>query len=173
LIRLKALSRGFALSRISSDRRFCTGAFALRGHVVVYSHPTRNAHKMPPMERVTGIGGIFFKASDPDKLKAWYRDHLGVPVGADGYVNFVTKDDPGPYTIWCPFAKDTRYFEPSTAPFMINFRVRDLRTILAQLHAAGANVDEKVDEGEYGKFGWVMDPEGNRVELWEPPPPKG
>jgi catechol 2,3-dioxygenase-like lactoylglutathione lyase family enzyme len=121
------------------------------------------------MERVTGIGGIFFKARDPERLKAWYRDRLGVPVDEHGYVSFSTKGDPGPSTIWQPFASDTKYFAPSEATFMVNFRVRDLRAMLAQLREAGAEVDEKVEEEGFGKFGWVMDPEGNRVELWEPP----
>jgi catechol 2,3-dioxygenase-like lactoylglutathione lyase family enzyme len=122
------------------------------------------------MERVSGIGGIFFKSRDPAKLTAWYRDHLGVPVGEHGSVAFETKGDPGPSTLWVPFAEDTTYFAPSTQPFMLNFRVRDLRAMLAQLRAAGATVDEKVQEESYGKFGWVMDPEGNRIELWEPAP---
>jgi catechol 2,3-dioxygenase-like lactoylglutathione lyase family enzyme len=121
------------------------------------------------MERVVGVGGIFFKASDPEKLKAWYRDHLGVPVDENGVVSFATKGDPGPCLAWSPFAKDTTYFEPSKAEFMVNFRVRDLRAMLEQLRAAGAVVDEKVQDEPYGKFGWVMDPEGNRIELWEPP----
>lgn len=120
------------------------------------------------MERVIGIGGIFFKARDPERLKAWYRDHLGVPVDEHGFVSFATKDDPGPSLVWQPFPRDTTYFAPSEASFMINFRVKDLRAMLAQLRAAGAAVDEKVQEESYGKFGWVMDPEGNRIELWEP-----
>jgi predicted enzyme related to lactoylglutathione lyase len=121
------------------------------------------------MERVTGIGGIFFKANDPERLKAWYRDHLGVPLDDHGYVSFSTKDDPGPSTIWSAFAKDTTYFEPSKASFMVNFRVKNLGAMLAQLRAAGVEVDEKVMDEPYGKFGWAMDPEGNRIELWEPP----
>ncbi|HEY3821553.1 MAG TPA: VOC family protein [Polyangiaceae bacterium] len=122
------------------------------------------------MERVVGVGGIFFKAKDPEKLKAWYRDHLGVPVDEHGYVTFPTKGDPGPSLVWSPFAADTTYFEPSKASFMVNFRVRDLHAMLEQLRAAGATVDPKVQDESYGKFGWVMDPEGNRIELWEPPP---
>jgi predicted enzyme related to lactoylglutathione lyase len=121
------------------------------------------------MERVTGIGGIFFKANDPEKLKAWYRDHLGLPMDG-GYTVFQTREDPGPCTTWSTFAADTTYFEPSKASFMVNFRVKDLRAMLAQLREAGAEVDEKIDEQSYGKFGWVMDPEGNRIELWEPSP---
>ena len=123
---------------------------------------------MRGMEKVTGIGGIFFKARDPEKLTAWYREHLGVPV-ENGYVVFTTKDDPGPCTTWSAFKQDTTYFAPSDKPFMVNYRVRDLDKMLAQLRAAGCAVDEKVDEYDYGKFGWVMDPEGNRIELWEPP----
>ncbi len=122
------------------------------------------------MERVTGIGGIFFKAKDPDKLKAWYAENLGIPLGEYGVVVFETKDDPGPSMTWSPFASDTTYFAPSTASFMINYRVKDLRAMLAQLRKAGATVDEKIDESDFGKFGWAMDPEGNRFELWEPPP---
>lgn len=122
------------------------------------------------MERVTGIGGIFFKARDPDQLKAWYHQHLGVPLGEHGVVVFASKDDPAGQTVWSPFAHDTTYFAPSTASFMVNFRVRDLDAMLAQLRAAGARIDDKIDDGELGRFGWAMDPEGNRFELWQPPP---
>jgi predicted enzyme related to lactoylglutathione lyase len=121
------------------------------------------------MQRVLGVGGIFFKSKDPTKLKAWYREHLGLPTDDQGETIFQTQGDPGPFLIWSPFPEDTKYFEPSTAPFMINFRVKDLHAMLAQLRAAGAAVDEKVQEESYGKFGWVMDPEGNRIELWEAP----
>jgi predicted enzyme related to lactoylglutathione lyase len=120
------------------------------------------------MERVLGVGGIFFKAKDPAKLKAWYRDHLGLPANEHGETTFSAQGDPGAVLVWSAFPADTKYFEPSKAPFMINFRVKDLRAMLAQLRAAGAAVDEKVMEESYGKFGRVMDPEGNRVELWEP-----
>jgi predicted enzyme related to lactoylglutathione lyase len=123
------------------------------------------------MERVTGIGGVFFKASDPDKLKAWYQEHLGVPVNEHGYVVFAWGGEARGQTVWSPFAHDTRYFEPSPAPFMVNYRVRDLEAMLAQLRRAGVTVDEKIEDGgELGKFGWAMDPEGNRIELWQPPP---
>ncbi|HMI88652.1 MAG TPA: VOC family protein [Polyangiaceae bacterium] len=121
------------------------------------------------MERVLGVGGIFFKAKDPVMLKAWYRDHLGLPTDGQGETMFRTQEDPGQLLVWAPFPADTTYFEPSKAPFMINFRVKDLRAMLVQLRAAGAAVDDKVQEESYGKFGWVMDPEGNRIELWEPP----
>lgn len=122
------------------------------------------------MERVLGVGGIFFKAKDPVKLKAWYREHLGLPVDEHGETMFTSDGDPGSLLVWSPFPADTKYFEPSRAPFMINFRVKDLGAMLAQLRAAGVAVEDKVLEESYGKFGWVMDPEGNRIELWEPPP---
>ncbi len=129
------------------------------------------------MERVTGIGGIFFKARDPKALRAWYRDMLGIG-GDDESAMFKWKDDegvenaPAPrgegMTIWSTFPTTTTYFAPSEASFMVNFRVRDLDAMLAQLRAAGADVDPKVDEAPWGRFGWVMDPEGNRIELWQP-----
>ena len=125
------------------------------------------------MKRVTGIGGIFFKAKDPTALAAWYREQLGLDVtGWNGAIlEWGGDGSPRGMTIWSPFAADTDYMAPGTASFMINFRVKDLHAMLAQLRAAGATVDEKVMEESYGKLGWVMDPEGNRVELWEPPAP--
>jgi predicted enzyme related to lactoylglutathione lyase len=125
------------------------------------------------MKRVTGIGGIFFKAQDHESLKAWYEQHLGISPGDDGYVSFRWREEENPEevgsTVWSVFKQDTKYFEPSTAPFMINYRVADLHGLLAQLRAEGVEVDDKVEEFEYGKFGWITDPEGNRIELWEPP----
>ncbi len=124
------------------------------------------------MRRVTGIGGVFFTAKDPRALGEWYRDHLGMKVEGWGGVAFRWAEDNKAgtgTTIWNPFKEDTGYFAPSTAPFMVNFRVEDLHALLAALRAEGCSVDEKVEESEYGKFGWVMDPEGNRIELWQPP----
>lgn len=125
------------------------------------------------MKRVTGIGGVFFKSRDPRALGDWYRKHLGLNVEEWGGVAFrwATPENPTGIgtTIWSPFKDDTAYFAPSTASFMINFRVDDLDALLSALRAEGCNVDQKVDVSEYGKFGWVMDPEGNRVELWQPP----
>ncbi|MBQ0930517.1 VOC family protein [Ideonella alba] len=125
------------------------------------------------MRRVTGIGGIFFKARDPQALAAWYRTHLGLAVDGWGGVAFRWADDNpagAGTTIWTPFKDDTAYFAPSTAPFMVNFRVEDLHGLLAALRAEGCQVLDKVEESEYGKFGWVLDPEGNKLELWQPPP---
>jgi predicted enzyme related to lactoylglutathione lyase len=126
------------------------------------------------MTRVTGIGGIFFKSKEPDRLREWYRKHLGINVENWGGYAFKWSDDPRSSdgsTVWSIFSDDTKYLEPSTAPFMINFRVADLHELLKQLRAEGLEVDSKTEESEFGKFGWVMDPDGNRVELWEPPAP--
>lgn len=123
------------------------------------------------MKRVTGIGGIFFKARDPAALSAWYRDHLGLGVTEWGGAIFEWggADSERGMTIWSPFQQDTTYLEPGTASFMINFRVDDLDALLQALREEGCNVMEKTDESEQGRFGWVIDPEGNKVELWEPP----
>lgn len=125
------------------------------------------------MKRVTGLGGVFFKARDPKALGEWYRVHLGLNVEEWGGVAFrwVNADNPSGTgtTIWSPFKDDTSYFGPSQSSFMVNFRVDNLHTLLAALRAEGCQVDDKIDESEYGKFGWVMDPEGNRIELWQPP----
>lgn len=124
------------------------------------------------MKRVTGIGGVFFKSKDPKALGEWYRKHLGMNVEEWGGVAFSWADDPSGAagtTVWSPFSEDTDYFEPSAAPFMINFRVADLKGLLAALRAEGCNVQEKFEESEYGKFGYVIDPEGNKLELWQPP----
>ena len=125
------------------------------------------------MKRVTGIGGIFFKSTDPKALGAWYKKHLGIDVQEWGGAAFDWKGSDNPdgvgTTAWSLFAADTDHFAPSPAPFMINYRVDDLHALLAALRAEGVRVDEKVDESEFGKFGWVIDPEGNKVELWQPP----
>ena len=124
------------------------------------------------MKRVTGVGGVFFKARDPKALGEWYRTHLGMKVEDWGGVAFRWADDNATgagTTIWNPFPADTGYFAPSTSSFMVNFRVHDLHALLGALRAEGCAVDQKVEESEYGKFGWVMDPEGNRIELWQPP----
>lgn len=121
------------------------------------------------MARVTGLGGIFFKARDPAALGAWYAKHLGLDVDEWGGVRFEEDASRAGYTLWSPFAADTSYFAPSTQPYMVNFRVDDLDVLLAQLRADGVTLDERVEESEFGRFGWIMDPEGTRVELWQPP----
>jgi predicted enzyme related to lactoylglutathione lyase len=121
------------------------------------------------MERITGIGGVFFKARDPKGLAEWYRAHLGVPVDDGQTFATLSSQGAGEVAVWSTFPETTDYFAPSAAPFMVNFRVRDLDAMLAQLREAGVEVDDRTEDSEYGRFGWCMDPEGNRVELWEPP----
>ncbi|WCL52703.1 VOC family protein [Gimibacter soli] len=131
--------------------------------------------------KVIGIGGVFVKCKDPDATVAWYKKYLGIPF--DGYgASFpfregASTDAPG-YSVWGPFKADTVYMKPSTKDFMINFRVDDLDAILTRLKAEGVQqVDEVVDE-PYGRFAWIMDPDGIKIELWQqigppPPPPSG
>jgi predicted enzyme related to lactoylglutathione lyase len=120
------------------------------------------------VERVIGLGGVFFKARDPKALAAWYREHLGVPVEVgQTYASFVAAAA-GETAVWSAFPADTTYFGPGPSPFMVNFRVRNLDAMLAQLRAAGATVEDKVEDYDYGRFGWAVDPEGNRFELWQP-----
>jgi predicted enzyme related to lactoylglutathione lyase len=127
------------------------------------------------MERVTGIGGVFFKARDPRGLLEWYREHLGSQSeeGGDAVV-FRWKETEGPdrpgSTTWAIFPWDTTYLGRAESHSMINYRVARLGPMLEQLRAAGVDVDERIAESEFGRFGWATDPEGNRFELWEPPP---
>lgn len=124
--------------------------------------------------RVTGIGGVFFKAKDPEALRAWYQRHLGIDVQVWGGAAFSWTDASGQpsggMTIWSIAPADAESFVPTQAPFMINYRVADLHALLQALRDEGCEVLEQVEDSEFGKFGWVMDPEGNKVELWEPPP---
>lgn len=120
------------------------------------------------MKRVTGIGGIFFKAKDAPVLRAWYQRHLGIDVQEWGGTAF-SWTDAGGMTVWCIGEAGGDQFAPSQATFMVNYRVEDLHALVAVLKQEGCNVLEKIDESEYGKFAWVIDPEGNKVELWEPP----
>jgi predicted enzyme related to lactoylglutathione lyase len=126
------------------------------------------------MKRVTGIGGIFFLAQDPAALQAWYKRHLGIDVQPWGGAAFDWIDaagDPTPgTTAWSISATDSGHFAPGKSSFMVNYRVDDLTALLQALRDEGCDVLEKTDDSEYGKFGWVMDPEGNKVELWQPPP---
>lgn len=125
------------------------------------------------MKRVTGIGGIFFKAKDAEMMRAWYKQHLGIDVQVWGGAAFSWADDEGKAvsgtTAWCINSADNDYFSPSNAPFMINYRVEDVHALVQLLKEEGCNVVGGVEESEYGKFAWVMDPEGNKVELWQPP----
>jgi predicted enzyme related to lactoylglutathione lyase len=128
------------------------------------------------MKRVSGLGGIFFKADHPEKLYAWYEKHLGLQRQAQEAVvfNWRHADDPekSGMTVWSIFPKDTKYFDPSRSSFMMNFIVEDLDGLLAALREEGVEVDPKREDYDYGRFAWIMDPEGNRIELWEPPKKK-
>ena len=125
------------------------------------------------MKRVTGIGGIFFNATDPVALRAWYKAHLGIDVQEWGGAAFRWTDGAGQptmgTTIWSIGSAGGDHFAPGKSPFMINYRVADLHGLLQALRSEGCSVLEKTEDSEYGKFGWVIDPEGNKVELWQPP----
>ena len=128
------------------------------------------------MKRVNGLGGIFFKADHPEKLYAWYEKHLGLQRQAQEAVVFNWRQAHDPeksgMTVWAIFPKDTKYFDPSRSGFMMNFIVEDLDGLLAALREEGVEVDPKREDYDYGRFAWIMDPEGNRIELWEPPKKK-
>jgi predicted enzyme related to lactoylglutathione lyase len=119
------------------------------------------------MERVQGIGGVFFRARDPQSLAQWYEQHLGIPIEEWG--GSVLRAEAGDVTVWSPFRQDTEYFGSSGQQSMVNYRVRDLDAMLEQLRASGVEVDDNRHEDENGRFGWAVDPEGNRFELWQPP----
>jgi predicted enzyme related to lactoylglutathione lyase len=141
------------------------------------------------MKRVTGIGGIFFKSEDPDKLYQWYETHLGIRRSPDGtgaafewrevhdsQKNNHQEDDSARsdaaengMTVWSILPRSTKYFDPSRSGFMINYRVDDLDALLEALKQEGVQIDPHREDYDYGRFAWIMDPEGNRVELWEPP----
>ncbi len=120
-------------------------------------------------KRVTGIGGLFFKTENPKATKGWYKEHLGFNTD-DWGCTFLWKDKDGKdcSTQWSPFEKDTNYFEPSKKDFMFNYRVENLTELLVALKEEGVTVIDKVEEYEYGKFGWIVDLDGNKIELWEP-----
>jgi predicted enzyme related to lactoylglutathione lyase len=123
------------------------------------------------MGKVTGIGGIFFKCKDSNKIKEWYKTHLGLPTNEYGATfewrqsEDTTKEGA---TQWSPFAETTKYFEPSTKDFMINYRVENLEGLVEQLKKAGVTILDKIEASEYGKLVHIIDIEGNKVELWEP-----
>ncbi len=125
------------------------------------------------MKRVTGLGGVFLKCKDPKATYEWYEKHLGITRDHSGAVTFPWRDDQQPektgMTMWSLFPETTTYFGSSQSPHMMNFRVENLEQLLTALRAEGVQVDDKIETYGYGKFGWIMDPEGNRIELWEPP----
>jgi predicted enzyme related to lactoylglutathione lyase len=122
------------------------------------------------MKRVTSLGGVFFKADDPKKMNEWYARHLGLQTDEYG-TSFAWRnyDDPNKrgFTAWSAMSAKTDYLNPSKKEFMINYRVENLEKLLAVLKEEGVEVVGEIQEFEYGKFGWIMDPEGNKIELWE------
>ncbi|MFO7608723.1 MAG: VOC family protein [Candidatus Krumholzibacteriia bacterium] len=121
------------------------------------------------MAKVIGLGGVFFKSPDPAALGAWYSRWLGVPWDRHGATLLPETLPPGGWQVWAPFPVDTTYYAPSTAPFMVNLVVDDLDGCLARVAEGGARVLPEREEGPYGRFGWFLDPDGNKVELWQPP----
>ena len=123
------------------------------------------------MQKVTGLGGVFIKAKDPKALCEWYQKHLGIGFNGNTYIAFTwtneKPEEPGS-TVFSFFPQDTKYFSPSEGTVMINFRVADLASLLEELQKDGIEKTADVQEESYGKFCWIMDPEGNKIELWEP-----
>jgi predicted enzyme related to lactoylglutathione lyase len=128
-------------------------------------------NKTIKMKKVTGIGGVFFKCKDPKKMKEWYKTHLGMNTNDYG-ATFEWREDGDSTkkgsTTWSPFAETTKYFEPSTKDFMINYRVTDLEGLVEDLKKDGVTIVDKIESYDYGKFVHILDAEGNKVELWEP-----
>jgi catechol 2,3-dioxygenase-like lactoylglutathione lyase family enzyme len=121
--------------------------------------------------RITGVGGVFFKAKDPKALAAWYRDVLGLPLESWGGAS-LRYDAPKhpPALIWSAFPASTKYFAPSSSEFMINYAVDDMDAFLTRLRAKGVTILKRSDDDPNGRFAWILDPEGNKIELWEPKP---
>ncbi|EJL65599.1 VOC family protein [Flavobacterium sp. CF136] len=141
-------------------------AFSLGYSFKTYTSPDQNA-----IRKVTGIGGIFFKCKDPKKLREWYKTNLGLNTNQYGAVfewrQAIDSTKKG-YTQWSPFSEKTKYFEPSTKDFMINYRVENLSALIEQLKKDGVTITDEIEIAEYGKFVHILDLEGNKIELWEP-----
>ncbi len=137
-------------------------------HVEWVGDPVTLSRSMATMERVTGIGGVFQRAGQAASLRDWYAEHLGIDISDWGGKPF--EWTPGGSTTWAIFDHDTEYFGRPEQAYMVNFRVADLDAMLAQLRSAGVEVVDALEESELGRFGWAVDPEGTRFELWEPPP---
>ncbi len=146
----------------SNEKLAQTIATKIIGHYFPADAPTHRG-------RVTGLGGFFFKAADADALKKWYAEHLGLAVDDYG-CTFWWRDENGDKasTQWSVFKQDTSYFGPSEKPFMQNFRVDDLTSLLVDLKEKGVEILGEPECHDYGKFCWILDPEGNKIELWEP-----
>ncbi|BFM11506.1 glyoxalase/bleomycin resistance/dioxygenase family protein [Simiduia litorea] len=121
------------------------------------------------MAKVLGLGGVFFKAPDPQALIAWYNQHLGTEMNEWGAQFPIQQLPAGAYGVFSPFKESTDYFAPSTQNYMINLVVDDVEGCLAKVRAAGVEVMPNIEKSEYGSFGWFIDPAGNKIELWQPP----
>ena len=143
---------------------FCLG-FAFKAKI------TKNAPDNTTMKRVTSIGGIFFKCKEPKKMREWYKTHLGLNTNQYGTVfewRQATDSSKKGFSQWSPFAEKTKYFEPSTKEFMINYRVENLEALVEELKKEGVTITDTIETFDYGKFVHIMDIEGNKIELWEP-----
>src|SRR6187549_3864391 len=143
---------------------FCFG-FALKSII------TNNSDGNPQLKRVTGIGGIFFKCKDPGKVREWYKTHLGLNTNQYGTVfewRQAADSSKKGFSQWSPFKETTKYFEPSTREFMINYRVENLTALVEELKKEGVTITDSIQIVDYGKFVHIMDTEGNKIELWEP-----
>ncbi len=121
------------------------------------------------MAKVLGLGGIFFKSPDPNKLNQWYSKWLGLVADGQAGVQFMPQDMPtNGCTVWSAFSDQSKYFAPSSKDFMFNFVVDNLVEALDQAREGGAQIIDKIEEHDYGKFGWFIDPDGNKIELWQP-----
>ncbi len=143
---------------------FCLG-FAFNSIIA------NDAVEQASLKRVTGIGGIFFKCQDPKAVRAWYQTHLGLNTNQYGAVfewRQATDSSKKGFSQWSPFSAKTKYFEPSTKEFMINYRVADLAALVEELKKEGVTVTDTIETYEYGKFVHILDIEGNKIELWEP-----
>ncbi len=136
-----------------------------------YAFKSLNENKTNNMKRVTGIGGIFFKCKDPKKMNEWYKNHLGLKTNEYGSVFewFQGADNSKKgFSQWSPFKEDTKYFQPSEKDFMINYRVENLENLVNELKKEGVTILDEIETYDYGKFVHILDPEGNKIELWEP-----
>lgn len=146
-------------------------AVSFLGGFAVKAITTPQTHKTQKMKKVTGIGGIFFKCKDPNKMKEWYQKHLGLdtnPYGASFEWYEAADSTKKGLTQWTPFPENTKYFEPSQREFMINYRVENLEALVEELKKEGVTIVDKIESYDYGKFVHILDAEGNKVELWEP-----
>jgi predicted enzyme related to lactoylglutathione lyase len=156
--------KNITLITLALATSFCFG-FAFKSII------TDNANDNTTMKRVTGIGGIFFKCKDPGKMREWYKTHLGLNTNQYGAVfewRQAADSTKKGFSQWTPFKEKTKYFEPSTKEFMINYRVENLGTLVEELKKEGVTVTDTIETFDYGKFVHIMDMEGNKIELWEP-----